>query len=621
MDLKTLMARMFDTARPTFRRFWVPVLLCVTLTLTLSEALTRDPFDSVERLLRVALAVIPGILAAWCAILYWERRYTGPEQGSTTGVGTGDSAAGLEKSPLLQTPGGKNSEMTANLVAIPVAGLAIASTYAMLRDFRVVAMSRHLAICLVLALGCFIVPHVRRRGSLEMYVVRIFSHAAVSALFAAIMFFGLSAITLTVSSLFSLHVTARAYLRIFLWMAGTLAPFLFMAGIPRGTVEGDPGDYPKVLKNLVLFVVTPLLTAYTLVLYVYFAKILVTREWPVGLVGHLVLWYSMVGAAILYFVWPLTGENKWGSAFSYYFPKAVIPLTLMMFAAVGIRVRHYGITENRYYVMVFGAWVLGAMLYLMAARRRRGLVLPISLAIVAVLTVVGPLSSFSVAKWSQNRRFEALLNKYGMLQSGTIVHPTQQVPAEDRREFAEILFYFSRNHSLEDVRYLPRDFKFDEFEEVFGFSYLDAGFPVPPDGVIPKQHRYVRYQPEGQAVDTRGYDILFDFTSEFGRGPAVSLSRDGVEVVYNKETWEIQVRAEGATVWRKSVYEHILERLARYGDVTDVDLLPEDAVITGESEGLRVKLVIASLWGDLSDTATGKPVAGHMLFYVLVSRD
>ncbi|HHY44161.1 MAG TPA: DUF4153 domain-containing protein [Firmicutes bacterium] len=598
MNLRTLATRMLETAIPTFRRFWVPVVLCVALTLTLSSALTRDLRNN-EDLLKVSLALVTGILAAWCAILYRERRYVYPEPESEVSSGAGETTRA-------------GSELTANLIALPVSGLIIAATYLMLRNLGVVSMSRHLVICLVLSLACFIIPHLRREGSLEMYVVRIFSHAVVSALFAAIMFFGLSAITLTVSSLFSLDITYRAYIRIFLAMAVTLAPFLFMAGIPRGTLRGDTADYPKVLRNLVLFVVTPLLSAYTLVLYVYFAKILMTREWPVGLVAHLVLWYSMVGAAILYFTWPVAIDNKWGHVFSAYFPKAVIPLTLMMFASVGIRVRHYGITENRYYVMVFGAWVLGAMIYLILARPRKSLVLPISLAVVAALAVLGPWSSFSVSKWSQNRRFEALLTKYGMLQEGSIVHPSQPVPAEDRREFAEILFYFSRNHSLEDVRLLPSGFRFDEFEKVFGFQYYEPGFP--------KVHKYVRYHSEGQVLDISGYDKLFDFTSEFSRGPAVSLSQGPFEALYNSETWEIQVNIDGSTLWQKPLFEHIRDLSAKYGDAVDIEFSPEDMVITEETDNLRVKLVITSLWGDLSEPLAERPIAGSVLFYLLVTQ-
>jgi hypothetical protein len=612
MNLRGSLVRILETARPTFRRFWVAVLLCVAATLTLSAAVTGDLHKN-DQLVRWSLALFSGILAAWCAILYWERRYSLNIDSSAEGSAArpeGSTGTDGNTPPHAGESPWRNQELTANLMALPVAGLIVGATFLLLHEFGVVSMSRHFAICVVLSLTCFVAPHFRRKGSLEMYIVRLFSHAFVSALFAAILFLGLVAITFTVSSLFSLNVTYRAYIRIFLVMAVTVAPFLFMGGIPRGTIGSDTADYPKVLKNLVLFVITPLLTAYTLILYVYFAKILLTRVWPVGLVAHLVLWYSMAGAAILYFIWPLEGDNKWGRAFSSYFPKAVIPLTLMMFASVGIRVRHYGLTENRYYVLVFGAWVLGAMIYLITAKPKKSLVLPITLAIVVALAVIGPWSSFSVSMWSQNRRFETLLTKYGMLREGTIVHPTQPVPVEDRREFAEILFYFADNHRLTDVRFLPADFHFGEFDKVFGFQYFDVGFP--------ERHKYVRYQSRGEAFDLGGYDYFFDFASELGSGPDVSMRQGPVEVTYNTVTWDVQVIREDAPEWRRSLHDYLEELAHKYGDEVDVELEPEDTVISDESAGLRVKLVITSLWADLGDPAAGKPRGGTLRFYLLV---
>ena len=102
----------------------------------------------------------------------------------------------------------------------------------MLKGLTFVAVSRHVGICVFLFLLFFIIPHIRKNQGLEMYIVRLFTQAVVSALFAAVMFIGLAAITFTVTYLFSIDVSYRIYLQIWLVMVGILAPFLFMAGIP-----------------------------------------------------------------------------------------------------------------------------------------------------------------------------------------------------------------------------------------------------------------------------------------------------------------------------------------------------------------------------------------------------
>jgi len=48
----------------------------------------------------------------------------------------------------------------------------------------------------------------------------------------------------------------------------------------------------------------------------------------------------------------------------FWLPKAIIPLLLVMFVCVGIRVNAYGVTENRYFAIALGVWVLVVMVYL-----------------------------------------------------------------------------------------------------------------------------------------------------------------------------------------------------------------------------------------------------------------
>ena len=46
-----------------------------------------------------------------------------------------------------------------------------------------------------------------------------------------------------------------------------------------------------------------------------------------------------------------------------YFPKAILPLIVMMFISIGIRINAYGLTENRYYVVALGIWAFLVMIY------------------------------------------------------------------------------------------------------------------------------------------------------------------------------------------------------------------------------------------------------------------
>ncbi|HHW25815.1 MAG TPA: DUF4153 domain-containing protein [Firmicutes bacterium] len=578
--------KLLSSAGPTLRRFWVPVLLTIAMTTSLVLSADQPWEKRSEDMVRFAASIAPGVLAAWCAILFWERK--------------------------AETQGHENSQLTANLIGLAAAALVSGLAYIGLAEFTHVSLGRHAALNLILFLGFFVIPNYGRESSLEMYTVRLYSHAVVSGLFSAIMFFGLSAITWTISSLFALNIRAITYLRIWMYMAGVLAPFLFMAGIPVGTVRAEPDDYPKVLKNLVLSVLAPLLTAYTAILYVYFAKILITRQWPVGLVAHLVLWYSLFTTALLLFVWPLASRNQWAQAFSKYWIKAVLPLLLMMFVAIGIRINYYGITENRYYVLVIGLWLLGTIAYLNLKKPEKRIFLPVSLAIVVALSVVGPWSSFSVAKWSQERRLEGLLDKYGMIQNGAIVPSTVEIPYEDRREMAEVLFYFSRYHDLSQISLLPEGFTMERFPEVFGFNYYDGAPGIPG---LPT--RYFGYAGTGGALDISGYRYMFQFNEfDAGGGLVTSFQQDGLVVAYDRDTQKVTVALDGTVEWEGSFVEHV-KSLKPAERLDKSQFTQEDMTFTDESPNLSIKVVITDLSGSVNPN-TGDTDIYRGQFYLLV---
>ncbi|MGI6644093.1 MAG: DUF4153 domain-containing protein [Bacillota bacterium] len=593
MGLRSSVVRILSAAGPTLERFWVPVALTVALTITSMLILDvglygyGDPGTDLRlNRIRLASALVPAILASWCTLLFWERKER-------------------------HTSGWADSQVGANLAALLTAFLVAWATHALLPDFTLVPVSRHIAICLFLALMFFVIPHFRKQGSLEMYIVKLFSHTVVSVLFSAVMFLGLSAILLTISSLFSLTIGPRAYQRLWLTIAGVMGPFLFMAGIPEGTVDGDPQDYSKVLKNLILFVVTPLLAAYTAILYVYFAKILITRQWPVGLVAHLVLWYALVNTALLYFLWPLSQDNRWAHGYSSVLPKAVTPLLLMMFASVGIRIKHYGITENRYYVLVLGLWVLASMVYLMVAKDRKRLILPASLAMVVLLSVFGPWSSFKVSMWSQNNRLESLLNKYGMLSGERIEPTTQPVNESDKREIAEVLFYFDRNHDLSDVRFIPQGFTMADFPEVFGFAYGEAPF---------EPAYYLRYAADNRALNVDEYQCLFDYTEpRYDEDPVTSLVQGNISAKYNRDRQTATVVLDDKVEWEASLSEYVSGLEPVYDEYQkSATFAAEDMVLKADTPHLRIKLIITEMWGQTRPNEGEGTTIEQVQFYLLV---
>ncbi len=224
---------------------------------------------------------------------------------------------------------------------------------------------------------------------------------------------------------------------------------------------------------LVLYIIMPLISVYTIILYIYFGKIIITRQWPEGLVSHLVLWYSAISAAVLFFITPLLNEKAWPRRYMKYFPKAILPLIVMMFISIGIRINAYGVTENRYFVVALGIWVFLVMIYFSTTKKLRNIVLPISLAVITIISVFGPFSSYSVSKYSQNKRLNKIFVKNNMIKDNKVIKASAKVTDEDARQITSILNYFERNHSLRDIKELPEDFKTADMEKVLGVKYSE----------------------------------------------------------------------------------------------------------------------------------------------------
>lgn len=376
------------------------------------------------------------------------------------------------------------------------------------KDFNVVTMSRYGVVMLVLILAFLYIPRLKKDHNYEYYVMDIYSSFAITFIYSFVLYFGVAAIFFTIDSLFDVNIKGDLYYYMFLIVFFIFALSLFLSKLPTQENEFIDIEYTKALKILLLYIVIPLITIYTAILYVYFAKIIVTMEWPKGLVSHLVLWYSTISVGIIFLITPILEENKIANLFKTWFPKAILPILLMMFMSIGQRVGQYGITENRYYVMVLGVWVTGIMIYFSLKKPLKNIIIPISLSIVMLNSVFGPLSSYSTSKVSQNKRLENILNRNNMIENGKIL-PNPDVDKEDRIEINNIISYFDSNHEVREINVFPKETDINQVDKLTGFKYEYY------NPYVQNQEVYFFYgsQNAEDYIDITGYDYFINLNS------------------------------------------------------------------------------------------------------------
>lgn len=283
------------------------------------------------------------------------------------------------------------------------------------------------------------------------YNKALFLRFLTAALYSAVLFAGLAIAFAALDKLLGLDVPEEGYLRLWIVMAFVLNTWLFVGGVP----EDLPGlearrDYPEGLRVFTQYVLLPIVVIYLVILTVYFAKVMVTREWPSGWIGYLVSSVAVVGILSWLLVRPLEdfAEHAWVKSYTRGFYLAIMPAIVMLWLAIGKRVGQYGITERRYFLIVLSLWLAGIAVYYTVRRTRNIMIIPASLCVLGLMTFFGPWGAYAVSRRSQTGRLETLLTTYGVLSGGTVQRASREIPVGDRRQVSAALQYLVGTHGV-----------------------------------------------------------------------------------------------------------------------------------------------------------------------------
>lgn len=347
----------------------------------------------------------------------------------------------------------------AERVMLWVAGLLFLMLYFLLLPGYVEERQylRFLMLELVLHLAASYAMFVNQReeNAFWQFNKSLFLRILTSALYAAVLFIGLTIAVAAVDKLFSVDVPDNFYAKLWLCMVGIFNTWFFLAGVPVNVPELEQSHtYPKGLKVFTQFVLLPLVTLYLVILYLYFGKIVLQWEWPQGWVSVLVLCFSIAGVLSLLLIHPIRFEagNAWMRTFSRWFYRALFPLIILLILAIWRRVSEYGITEPRYVVMALALWLFCTALYFLLNSQKNIKFIPVTLSLVALITAFGPFNAFQVSAWSQTNRLEELLQQSGVLVNGQVQAKHPEVKNKVAQEVSSITRYLAGMHDLRDLQ-------------------------------------------------------------------------------------------------------------------------------------------------------------------------
>jgi hypothetical protein len=250
----------------------------------------------------------------------------------------------------------------------------------------------------------------------------LFVRFLTSALYSGVLYGGLALALGSLDFLFDVDLHDELFGDMFAVIGGLFNTWFFLAGIPDTFHDlDDVRTYPKSIRVFSQYILLPLLILYLVILYIYGGKIIVMWSWPKGIVSYLITCVGVLGILTLLLLYPYGNEpgNTWMKKFGRWYYIVLIPLVGLLFYAIIVRMSDYGITINRYIVILLGIWLTIVSVYFIVGKTNIKFI-PVSLAIMMLLVSFGPWGMFSVSERSQVKRLRTILEESKILVDGKI---------------------------------------------------------------------------------------------------------------------------------------------------------------------------------------------------------
>lgn len=284
------------------------------------------------------------------------------------------------------------------------------------------------------------------------YNRQLFIQFFTGILYSILIYAGLSFALLAVKYLFDVDFDFKIFGYLFAATAGIFHTSYFLSNFPNDyqfSIEKE--NFNRGFVNLIKFVFISMVALYFVILYSYGLKILFTWDLPEGWVSTLVIGFSVAGVLtyLLNYLLPEIEGSGWVKIFRKYFFYILPGAVVLLFVAISKRIGDYGVTEERYFILLTGLWLAGISLYFIFSKKDDIRAIPITLAIGCLIAAIGgPISAFSVSGKSQMNRLKTILTAAEVLNDGKITKAEPEFNSEGSEDVVSIIRYLGRSEKF-----------------------------------------------------------------------------------------------------------------------------------------------------------------------------
>ncbi|KLD98988.1 DUF4153 domain-containing protein [Aliarcobacter butzleri] len=232
---------------------------------------------------------------------------------------------------------------------------------------KIVLVTKHLSLIVISIILLLCIPFYKEKRDNQKFLnwaINIVQSAIVSLIFGIFLFLSLSLAITSIATLFGLEIFGLTiYLAIIVY--GIFCTHYFLLSLDKNPQNFEPNliFYNKMGTYFSKYILTTIAIVYSLILLGYIIKILLLQEWPNGIVVWLSLTFAIF-SLITYIFWT-PYKNRYKKLLIFV---ALIQLSLL-FIAIYMRIAQYGLSTNRYMVVMAGICIVGAFLYILLYKK------------------------------------------------------------------------------------------------------------------------------------------------------------------------------------------------------------------------------------------------------------
>lgn len=189
----------------------------------------------------------------------------------------------------------------------------------------------------------------------------------------AIVWGGIAASLASIDFLFGVTINSEIYGHVGVISMVCIGSWIWLINLQQEELSGEM-FYPRWMRVFWQYIFLPLCVIYGLILISYGIKILATGQWPEGQLVYMVTGYVWFGLLTWFALLPLEQKNsRLHNAYRILFASFLIT-SLLMIAALVIRVEQYGWTIDRALVVALIVWIISVSIWSLVWVTRRWII-------------------------------------------------------------------------------------------------------------------------------------------------------------------------------------------------------------------------------------------------------